>query len=302
MNKALAGELSVSPRVRETLTRLASAPPQVLLIEGATEAGRLAFAYYWAMAANCPRAIKSRGDGGAGEPCGECPTCLQVAANEFPDMTVYDGRIGNKQDEEKPGPIRALSVDNARGLKSANAEAPRGGGKRVAIIQGMSRSREEALNCLLKTLEEPSETTLFVLLAAQREQILPTLVSRSLCVTLPWTTGASEDADLADWAAAMARFLASGTGLLEMFAAKGALDVTLAARLVTLAQKALTRALGGEGDDVLAKAFAPLAATPLKAAQTSAWLSEAGEALGFNASPARILEALFAKLFALTRS
>lgn len=299
MNATIKKELETEPFAREALARLAVNAPQVLLLEGASEPGRLAFALYWAMSANCPRALAKARAGEAAEPCGDCPVCAQIAANEFTDLHIYDGRIGNKRDEDKPGPIRALSVDNARDLKRISGTAPRGAGKRVAIIQGMSQTREEALNCLLKTLEEPSETTLYVLLTPQRNQILPTLVSRSLCFTLPWRDSSSSDADLADWEAKIVAFMRGGDGLLEQVAAKGALDATLAGRLVLLCQKALARSLGNEGDEK--GAFATIAAAPARAALAMTWMNEAQTMLAANASPARVLEGLFSGLFVLAR-
>ena len=76
-------------------------------------------------------------------------------------------------------------MDNVRGLKSVISDPPHNPGFRVVILAGIETTRTEAANALLKALEEPSPSTLFVLLTPQREQILPTLVSRSFYFTLP---------------------------------------------------------------------------------------------------------------------
>ena len=75
--------------VRDSLDSLGAAPPQVLLLEGGTEAQRLDAALYWACRANCPDAERD------GSPCLNCPTCRQIAAWENLDLSAYDGRISN---------------------------------------------------------------------------------------------------------------------------------------------------------------------------------------------------------------
>lgn len=288
-------------RLRGSLARLAGAPPQSLLIEGGKEAERLDTALFWAMLANCPEALAARERGDVAAPCGECVVCRQIKANEFIDLRIYDGRIPNKQDEEKPGPIRALRIENMRDLKIAAATAPHGEGKRVAIFQGMSQTREEALNSLLKTLEEPSPHTLYVLLAPQRGQLLPTLVSRSFCFTLPWPDRLAKDAEMAEWEDALADFLARGIGFLDRVGAKGALDATLAGRLLMGCQRSLARVLAGGGNGALDKALAPLGRDARKAALLNRWLAEAQDMLSATVAPGRVLEAFASRLFILLR-
>lgn len=285
--------------LRASLARLALAPPQTMLFEGGTEKDRLDLALYWAKTVNCPVALAQRAANQPAIPCGECVICRQIQANENIDLLIYDGRIGNKQDEEKPGPIRALRIENMRELKALNGTAPHGEGKRVAIFQGMSQTREEALNSLLKTLEEPSEHTLFALLAPQRQQLLPTLVSRSFCLTLPWRDCLTHEQDLDAVALDLAQFLQSGRGFLDKIAQKGAVDMILAGRLLLMLQRSLIRVLAAKGRGELDGALAPLAANPAKVALFTAWLNEAQAMLMGTVTPARVLEAFCSRLFSL---
>ena len=62
--------------VRERLDSLGAAPPQVLLLEGGSEAARTDAALYWACRCSCPSARQT------GTPCLSCPTCRQIAAFE----------------------------------------------------------------------------------------------------------------------------------------------------------------------------------------------------------------------------
>lgn len=283
------------------LDNLATNPPQTLLFEGGSEGQRLQAGLYWAMLANCPQTQAARLAGKAPSPCMECPTCRQINANEFLDLRIYDGRISNTQDEEKPGPVRALRMENMRELKTALSASPHGQGKRVVLLQGMTITREEALNSLLKILEEPSPFTLFVLLVSQREQILPTLVSRSFCVTLPWTDCNSPSS--CDLLADFSQFLATGTGFFERIATKGALDAIAGSQLLLECQKALARAAAGYGktDNPLDVPFARIAESQEKIVQLSRWITEAQGMMLATVNPPRILEAFGAKLFLLLR-
>lgn len=288
-------------RFEEVLTRLALSPPQTLLLEGGTEEERLAMGLFWAMTANCPQALAKRAENQPAVPCRECAVCRQIGANEHLDLLIYDGRIPNRQDEESPGPIRSLRMENMRELKSLSGTASHGQGKRVAIFQGMSQTREEALNSLLKTLEEPAPHTMFVLLTPQRQQLLSTLVSRSFCLTLPWRGSLGADDDLAEWKTALTAFMETGSGLMERVGAKGAVDASLAGRILMLCQHALVQALGGRKQGGLARILEPVARSATKTALASRWLGEAQEMLAAQVAPARVLEAFWSRLYMLRR-
>ena len=299
---AIAGEDFA--RLRGVLDRLALSPPQTLLLEGGSEAGRQGLARYWACACNCPQALAAAGRGEAATPCLACPVCAQIEAGEHLDVLAFDGRIGNREDEENPGPVMAFNMRRARELKSRLRDAPHGSGRRVVLLMGLSPARDEAANALLKALEEPSAHTVFVLLAPQREQLLPTLVSRSFCLTLPWSETAEPEPALGAWEAALADFLRTGQGFLEKAAARGGLDAAQAAALLLSCQKALVHVLAGSAPAAsgppLATALAPLADAP-RAALCGRWLDEAQEMLRFGVAPARVMEGFASRLFVLLR-
>ena len=285
---------SAFDRLKEVLNRLGAAPPQVLLLEGGSELQRRDMALYWAARINCPQAS------GAGAPCLACPACLQTATGEHLDLAAYDGRISNREDEENPGPVRAFNMERVRELKSRLRDAPHGNGRRVVLLMGLSLTRDEAANALLKALEEPSATTVFVLLAPQREQLLPTLVSRSFCLTLPWPDSRATDDDMRPWEEKLAHFLVTGQGLLDALAAKGALDAAQAGRLLLCCQKSINRIVSGliPGNTFsLDLALATLGAQEL--ALVCQWLTEAQDALQYGLTPARAIEALAARIYVL---
>ena len=304
---AIAGEDFA--RLRGVLAYLAPTPPQTLLLEGGSEAPRQELARYWACACNCPQALASAARGEAATPCLACPACAQIAAGEHLDVLAFDGRIGNREDEENPGPVMAFNMRRARELKSRLRDAPHGPGRRVVLLMGLSPARDEAANALLKALEEPSEHTVFVLLAPQREQLLPTLVSRSFCLTLPWSREGTPAPGLAEWEGTLAEFLRTGRGFLDKAAARGGLDAAQAADLLLSCQKALIRVLAGNASTAppgpLADGLAPLLAVRGKAfpeeraALCGRWLDEAQEMLRYGVAPARVMEGFASRLFVL---
>ena len=282
-------------RLKAVLDNLGTAPPQVLLLEGGSEAQRMDIARYWAARINCPTADAT------GTPCLSCPSCQQIAAGEHLDLAAYDGRISNREDEENPGPVRAFNMERVRELKVRLRDAPHGQGRRVVLLMGLSLTRDEASNALLKALEEPSNTTVFVLLAPQREQLLPTLVSRSFCLTLPWPDCHADDPEMQAWEDALAQFLVQGQGFLDKVAGKGAIDASGATRLLLCCQKAMSRIISGGHNPARPLDAALIALHGKSRAAACQWFAEAQDALNYGVTPARVLEALAARLFTLRR-
>jgi DNA polymerase-3 subunit delta' len=109
--------------------------------------------------------------------CGECSSCLQVAARTHPDLITVElpeGKnelplklfIGEKESRGKEGLCHDLS------LKPMSAR------RRVAIIDAVESMNEEAANALLKTLEEPPPHSILILISAGVDHLLPTIRSR----------------------------------------------------------------------------------------------------------------------------
>lgn len=280
--------------IERRLDALSSAPPGVLLLEGGSEEDRLRLATRWAKALNC-QAKKDLA------PCGECAVCRQIEAREYLDVLYFDGRISNRDDDENPGVFAALRIENIRKVKASIGVKPRGEGKRVVIIQGMGTTREEALNTMLKTLEEPGDFTNFVLLTPQRGQILPTLVSRSFCATLPWESSASVSSEAGRRREEeLGEFIERGSvGYLDKLAAKGQTDAQSAAETLASCQRALVRATIKSPVGALDRSLAKIANSPEKIALCARWLIEAQEMIALGVTPVRALEATATKFFTL---
>jgi DNA polymerase III subunit delta' len=82
---------------------------------------------------------------------------------------------------------RRIGVDEIRDLEHTLHLAAPGGACKVAVITEADRMNEQAANAFLKTLEEPPQNTLLMLLTANPQRLLPTILSR--CVRLPLSGG-----------------------------------------------------------------------------------------------------------------
>lgn len=109
---------------------------------------------------------------GADEPCMECRSCKQAAGRNHPDIKWIT--------HEKP---TSISVDEIREqLVNDMAIKPYSGRYKIYIIDEAEKMTPAAQNTLLKTIEEPPSYGMVLILTANREMLLQTILSR--CVSL----------------------------------------------------------------------------------------------------------------------
>ena len=308
---------------KQKLCALREVPPQVLLFEGGTEKQRFEMAQWWACLFDC------RHPSAAG-PCLECETCRQIRTLAYLDVFALDGRISNtedkknfdnknKEDDKKAGKargaassgnageeneisgiVRALNMENTRDMLSKLKDAPQGSGFRFVILTGLgSGNRDESCNALLKVLEEPSSWNMFVLLAPERRQVLPTIVSRSFCFTLPWADPEAEDDDDAsrELASAVTGFLQTGRGLMARTGSKS-FDAVQAGLVLDIIQKSLVRVLASKAR---AQGLDPILGTLTDEERTnvSYWTGEARAKIRSQISPSRVTDTFMMQLYLL---
>ncbi|HEX8200225.1 MAG TPA: DNA polymerase III subunit delta', partial [Isosphaeraceae bacterium] len=143
--------------------------PHALLFVGPEGIGKRSVALVLAQALLCPRRPEA-----AFDPCGTCPSCLQVRAGTHPDLLL--ARRPEDKHELPIGVIRDLCLD--LGLK------PMLGTRKVAIVDDADDLNEEAANAFLKTLEEPPAGSVLILIGTAAELQLETIVSR--CRVVPF--------------------------------------------------------------------------------------------------------------------
>lgn len=105
----------------------------------------------------------------AERPCGSCEPCRRVAERIEVDIHwIFP--------EKKS---RIISADQIREkLIAAVSQTSFGGGWKAGVLVGADRLNDASANAFLKTLEEPPDKTLFLLLSDSPQQLLPTIVSR----------------------------------------------------------------------------------------------------------------------------
>lgn len=88
---------------------------------------------------------------------------------------------------------RRIGVEEIRNLEHTLHLAAPGGACKVGVITEADRMNDQAANAFLKTLEEPPQNTLLLLLTANPQRLLPTILSR--CVRVPLLGGRALLAD-----------------------------------------------------------------------------------------------------------
>lgn len=136
--------------------------PHALLFTGPAGIGKMKVANTLSAAALCSSAEQT--------PCGVCQSCRSIASNSHPDLLTVrtDGTT--------------IKIEQIRQLQSELAFAPYLENRRVCIIEDAERMTAQAANSILKTLEEPQGSILFILISASRQLLLETIISRCLAV------------------------------------------------------------------------------------------------------------------------
>jgi DNA polymerase-3 subunit delta' len=150
--------------------------PPSLIFAGPDGVGKRLAAVALAQVLNCPSPVAFSDPGGAHreasseavwDACGKCPSCLRIARGVHADVMVIE-----------PGETGAIKVDQIREAIDRSAYRPFEGRRRVVIIDEADSMVVEAQNALLKTLEEPPASSVFVLVTSRPELLLPTVRSR----------------------------------------------------------------------------------------------------------------------------
>ena len=173
--------------------------PSAMLFTGPRGIGKYTLARMFAQAANCERLTDDF--------CGECATCLRIAALADPGPLIEAGLTERGESADAamvermplilethpdvwlivPDPVRLrtpvarpmIRVSQLRAIQRAAYFKPQSR-RRVFILDGADTMRRNDADLLLKILEEPPEYATLILLAAAPDLLLPTIRSRCL--------------------------------------------------------------------------------------------------------------------------
>ena len=143
--------------------------PHALLFSGAEGIGKQIVAKVLAKSLLCK-------DVDSLEPCGQCSSCNLFDENNHPDFYYLEPEIKSK---------RTLKIEQIRQMQTNIALAPYLSDKRVVIINDAQYLNDAAANSLLKTLEEPVGNVFFILITANKDMLLSTILSRCMKIYFP---------------------------------------------------------------------------------------------------------------------
>lgn len=136
------------------------------IMNGEKGSGKKLLANLFAMSLQCQNREED------GDACGKCQSCKQAMNNNQPDII--------KVTHEKPNTV---SIDDIR--EQVNNDIvikPYSSRYKIYIIADADMMSVQAQNAILKTIEEPPEYAIIMLLTENAETLLPTI--RSRCVML----------------------------------------------------------------------------------------------------------------------
>ena len=145
------------------------------LISGPRGTGKKSVARLCVMAALC------RGEGE--KPCGQCGPCRRVLSDTHPDVHTITPEKGKQ----------TIGVGVLRDVLAEVSVKSFEGTVKALIFPEAERMTPAAQNCLLKTLEEPPQDTVFFLITDQPGALLPTIVSR--CRVIRFHPLSTQDAE-----------------------------------------------------------------------------------------------------------
>lgn len=141
------------------------------LFTGPKGTGKTSTARILAKAVNCDTNKFAQKDENI-EPCNTCPNCRSIKDGNALDVIEMDAASNRK-------------IDDIRALIEQVKFAPAHMRYKFYIIDEVHMLTQESFNALLKTLEEPPKSTIFVLATTELDKIPQTIVSRCLRISFP---------------------------------------------------------------------------------------------------------------------
>lgn len=138
--------------------------PHAFLFIGKKGTGKTSTARILAKAVNCQN-NKFAKKNESFEPCNQCATCLSIDKSSFPDVFEIDAASNR-------------GIEEIKNIIFQTNFLPISGRFRIFIIDEAHMITNEGFNTLLKTLEEPPKTAIFILATTNPEKIPQTIASR----------------------------------------------------------------------------------------------------------------------------
>ena len=177
--------------------------PNAILLHGQSGIGKFVFGLELAKSLLCESAERSS------RPCNQCEACHWFNTGNHPDFIALVPETHRKllphadyESDESPKKSKSvrddsdgeasekkekknISIEETRSAIESLSIGSHRGGNRVILIYPLEMLRSDSANTLLKSLEEPPENTIFILLADRLDRVLPTIRSRCRLLAAP---------------------------------------------------------------------------------------------------------------------
>lgn len=140
------------------------------IFSGISGIGKFLFAKEFAKAILCT---------GESKPCNICKSCESIENGNNPDLVIIDEQANS------------IKTEQIKELTSDVLEKPIKGSKKIYIINNSENMTKEAQNALLKTLEEPPEYAVIILVTSNENLLLNTIKSR--CIKILFSNLSDEE-------------------------------------------------------------------------------------------------------------
>ena len=151
--------------------------PNAWLFTGRRDTGKTAFARHLAQALLCEQPQAEH------QPCDNCPSCHLFAQGSHPDY--YELAPELPAEGESARKLLQIKIDAVRAVLAPLLQSSVRGGLRVVLVQPAEIMNTQAANALLKMLEEPPASVVFLLVTHNKDRLLPTIKSRCRPFLLP---------------------------------------------------------------------------------------------------------------------
>ncbi len=115
--------------------------------------------------------------------CGTCEDCRRIEKGYHPDVILIEQNSqasAKEQNEPSEQTLKnnEIKIGQIRDLQHQISLSPFSAQYKFVILDSAQHLTQEAANCLLKTLEEPPQKSILVLIASSWQKLLPTITSR----------------------------------------------------------------------------------------------------------------------------
>jgi DNA polymerase III subunit delta' len=197
--------LGGQPRVMALLGRALAAGrvAHAYAFVGPPGSGRTTAALTFAEALLCHRPTAEGG-------CGRCRACALVGRRQHPDLHVL---VPTPPERNPKGP-RAIRIGDIRELERQASLRPAVAARKIFIVDDADRMTDDTPHAFLKTLEEPPDRTVMILVLASVRALPATVLSRCQIVRFAPRPDPRAEAARADALALFAEIRANGADAL----------------------------------------------------------------------------------------